>query len=336
MVEHTLEVEKRKTIKVKKVINEILSVQEAKAENIKIDFKKFKKEQYHSFVSEGDISLDDNGKAVYKETRAVRKIEENNDYSFYEIAEIINRYTHLPCLVIDSIISGSGKKRKDFVKEVNESFALVPFVVQEVLKSAYKYEEKTEVVEEELEITKLFPFKINIQQSRNALVVYKETEEESDHISHIGFHINPYPFDSGDEKDLFRYLRDVLDKEETIKDVYFTGARVCTDPSRNDFYFEYWSPEQKRVGRYFPDFLIETSKNHFIVVEAKGGSEQTEYEANKKSYKGKLENLTNEVLAKELGFNDFQSIHKNFEYHIIFNASLQREQVKLYEQLKRL
>ncbi len=165
--------------------------------------------------------------------------------------------------------------------------------------------------------------------------MYKESEEESGHISHIGFHINPYAFDSGEEKDLFRYLRDVLDKEETIKDVYFTGARVCTDPSRNDFYFEYWSPEQKRIGRYFPDFLIETSMDRFIVVEAKGGSEQTEYEANKKSYKGKLENLTNEVLAKEIGFHDFQSINKNFDYHIIFNASLQREQVKLYEQLKR-
>lgn len=75
--------------------------------------------------------------------------------------------------------------------------------------------------------------------------------------------------------------------------------------------------------------------DRFIVVEAKSGSEQTEYEANKKSYKGKLENLTNEVLAKEIGFHDFQSINKNFDYHIIFNASLQREQVKLYEQLKR-
>lgn len=335
MVEHTLEVEKRKTIKVKKIIKEILSVQEAKAENIKIDFKKFKKEQYQSFVSEGGISLGDDGKAVYKETRAVRKIEDKNNYTFYEIAEIINRYTHLPCLVIDSIISGSGKKREDFVKEVNESFALVPFVAQEILKSAYKYEEKTEIVEEELELTKLFPFKISVQQNRNALVVYKEDEAENGKNGRLGFHINPYAFDSGDEKDLFRYLRDVLDKEETIKDVYFTGARVCTDPSRNDFYFEYWSPEQKRVGRYFPDFLIETSKDRFIVVEAKGGSEQTEYEANKKSYKGKLENLTNEVLAKEIGFNDFQSINKNFEYHIIFNASLQREQVKLFEQLKK-
>lgn len=335
MVEHTLEVEKRKTIKVKKVLKEILSVQEENAESIKVDFKKFKPEQYQSFVSEGGIFLGDEGKAGYSEARAVRKIEDKNDFTFYEIAEIINRYTHLPCVVIDSIISGSGKKRDEFVKMTNENFSLIPFVIQEILKSAYKYEEKTETVEEELELTKLFPFKISVQQGRDTLVVYREVEEEMKGKSRIGFHINPYAFDSSDEKDLFRYLRGVLDKEETIKDVYFTGANVCSDPSRNDFYFEYWNPEQKRVARYFPDFLIETSKERFIVIEAKGGSEQADYKANKKSYDGKLENLTNEILAKEIGFNDFQSVNKNFEYHIIFNASLQREQVRLLEELKK-
>lgn len=335
MVEHTLEVEKRKTIKVKKVIKEILAVQEEKADNIKIDFSKFKPEQYQSFISEGGIFLGSEGKAGYSEARAIKKIEDKNDFTFYEIAEIINRHTHLSCVIIDSIISGSGKKRDDFVKMANDNIALIPFVIQEVLKGAYKYEEKTEIVEEELELTKLFPFKISIQQGRNALVVYKEDEAEDGRLGRLGFHINPYAFDSGDEKDLFRYLRDVLDKEETIKDVYFTGARVCADPSRNDFYFEYWSPEQKRMGRYFPDFLIETSKGRFIVIETKDGSEQADYEANKRLYKGKLEDLTNEVLAKEIGFNEFQSVNKNFEYRIIFNASLQREQVKIFEEIKK-
>jgi len=332
MVEHTLEVEKRKTIKVKKVLKEILAVQEANAESIKIDWKKWKPEQYQSFVSEGSIALED-GEAVYKEARAVRKLEDKSDFTFYEVAEIINRYTHLPCLTIESIITGSGKKRDVLVEMINENFALVPFVIQEILKSAYKYEEKTEIIEEEIELTKLFPFKINVQQGRNTLVVYKEAEAEEGRRGRLGFHINPYAFDSGDEKDLFRYLRDVLDKNEMITDVYFTGARVCADPSRTDFYFEYWSPEQKRVARYFPDFLIETTKR-FIVVEAKGSDEKSEYETNKKSYKGKIENLTNEILAKEIGFNEFQSVNKNFEYHIIFDASLQREQLRLLEEIK--
>lgn len=336
MVEHTLEVEKRKTIKVKKVLKEILSVQEANAESIKIDFKKFKPEQYQSFVSEGGISLGDDGKAVYTEARAVRKIEEKADFTFYEIAEIINRATHLPCVLIDSIISGNGKKRDDFVGMINDNPALVPFVIQEILKSAYKYEEKTEIVEEELELTKLFPFKISVQQGRSSLVVYKEDETEEGRGGRLGFNINPYAFDSGDEKDLFRYLRDVLDKQETIKDVYFTGARVCADPSRNDFYFEYRDPQNEhKTARYFPDFLIETSKGRFIVVEAKGGEEQADYEANKKTYNGDAESITNDVLAKEVGFNDFQNINKNFEYHLIFNASLRNEQVRLFEELKK-
>ncbi|KKR73962.1 MAG: Type III restriction protein res subunit, partial [Candidatus Nomurabacteria bacterium GW2011_GWA1_40_8] len=134
MVEHTLEVEKRKTIKVKKVLKEILAVQEANAENIKVDFKKFKPERYQSFVSEGGIFLGDEGNAGYSEVRAVRKIEDKNDFTFYEIVEIINRYTHLSCIVISSIIS-SSKKRDEFVKMTNENFALVPFIVQEILKS---------------------------------------------------------------------------------------------------------------------------------------------------------------------------------------------------------
>lgn len=334
MVEHTLQVEKRKSIKVKKVLKEILAVQEANAESIKIDWKKWKPEQYQSFVSEGSISLSEDGEAVYKEARAVRKLDDTSDFTFYEIAEIINRYTHLPCLTIESIITGSGKKRDAFVEMVNENFALVPFVIQEILRSAYKYGEKTDIVEEEIELTKLFPFKISIQQGRNALVVYKEEEALEGRNGRLGFHINPYAFDSGDEKDLFRYLRNVLDEEEIIKDVYFTGARVCADPSRTDFYFEYWSPEQKRVARYFPDFLIETTKR-FIVVEAKGSDEKSEYETNKRSYKGKIEDLTNEILAKEIGFNEFQSVNKNFEYHIIFDASLQREQLRLLEELKK-
>lgn len=328
MVEYTLEVEKRKTIKVKKVLKEILAVQEANAESIKIDWKKWKPEEYQSFVSEGSISLGEDGEAVYKEARAVRKLDDTSDFTFYEITEIINRYTHLPCLTIDSIITGSGKTRDAFVEMVNEKVGLLPFVIQEILRSAYKYEEQTDIVEEEVELTKLFPFKISVQQGRSTLVVYKEEEALEGRKGRLGFHINPYPFDSGDEKDLFRYLRDVLDKDEAIKDVYFTGARVCADPSRTDFYFEYWSPEQKRVARYFPDFLIETTKR-FIVVEAKGSDEKSEYETNKKLYKGKLENITNEILAKEIGFNEFQSVNKNFEYHIIFDASLQREQLKL-------
>lgn len=333
MVEHELNIEKRRTVKVKKVLKEIVAVQDGKAEDIKIDFKKFKADDYMSYVSEGSIFLGEGGKAGFQEAKAVRRLKEEGDKTFYEIIEIINRYTHLPCLVIESIIEGSGKKRYDLVKTVNENVALILFIIQEILKSAYKYEEKSETVEEELELTKLYPFKISVQQGRNGLVAYREDEERDGRKGRIGFHINPYNFDSGDEKDLFRYLRDVLDTKEAIKDVYFTGG--VTDISHNDFCFEYWSPEKRRIARYFPDFLVETTKGRFLVVEVKHGGEKADYEANKRSYKGTLETVINEVFAKELGFDAFRTVNKNFEYVIKFNASLQQEQVKLFEKINK-
>jgi len=333
LVEHTLKVEKRKIVKVKKVLKEIVAVQNKKAAEIKIDFGKFKPEDYFHFIGEGGILIGEGGKAGYTEAKVTRKIVEKNDLTFYEITEIINRYTHLECAVIEQIIFDGGKDRKAFVKEVNESTALIPFVIREVLENVYRYEEKTEIVEEELELTKLYPFKINIEQRKNKLVVYRESEELEGRKGRLGFHINPYNFDSGDEKDLFRYLREVLDKKEALKDIYFTGG--VHDASHNDFYFEYWSPENQRYARYFPDFLIETTKGRFLVVEVKSGGDKMDYEANKKSYGGTIKTLSNEVFAKEIGFKEFQSVNKNFDYRLIFNASLQQEQIKLFEELEK-
>ena len=329
-VEHTLNVEKRGVVRVKKVLKDIIAIQNGEPSEIKIDFNKFKPEDYQSYVSEGGIFMSD-GVAGYQEAQATRKVYDKNDLTFYEIIGIINRYTHLPCIAIEKVMTGNGKKRDDLTKEVNEHPALIPFVIQNILKNAYQYEQKTETVEEELEFTKQYPFKISIQQGRNKLVVYKENEDDN---GRLGFHINPYNFDSADEKDLFKYLRQVLEPSEAIRDVYFTGG--VSNALHNDFYFEYWSPEKKRIAQYFPDFLIETTGGRFLVIETKAVGEKADYETNKKSYTGELAGITNEVFAKELGFQDFQSVNKNFEYKIIFNALLQQEQIKLFEQIKKL
>ena len=180
----------------------------------------------------------------------------------------------------------------------------------------------------------MYPFKISVEQGTNILVISREQMEEAHGKSRIGFHINPYNFDSTDEKYLFKYLQDVLDKDEAIVDVYFTGG--ATDPTHNDFYFEYYSPDNKRIARYFPDFLVETTKGRFLVVEVKSNREKEGYEKNKQEYKGKVENLFNEVFAKEIGFKEFQQANKNFEYRIIFNASLQKRQQELYERIRSL
>jgi len=331
--EHTLKIEKKKKLKVTKLLKEILAIQNQDLDKIKIDVNNFHPEEYRALVGEGGIFVSE-GQAGYRRAQATRELKENGNLTFYEIVELINRYTHLPCLAVEEVLEKNGLSRKDITDKVNENMAFLPFVINNILANAYQYQEKTETIEEEIELAKLYPFKISIEQGKNILVVYKEQMEEAYGRSRIGFHINPYNFDSTDEKDLFKYLRDVLDKDEAIVDVYFTGG--ATDPTHNDFYFEYYSPENKRVARYFPDFLVETTKGRFLVVEVKSNREKEGYEQNKKEYKGKVENLFNEVFAKEIGFKEFQQANKNFEYRIIFDASLQERQQELLETIRKI
>jgi len=330
-IEHTLKIVKKKKLKVKKVLKEILAVQKKDLKKIKINRKDFKEEEYLPFVAEGGIFLDESKRAGYKEATVRKKVKETGDLTYYEVIEGINRYTHLPCLAVKEILENNDLKKDEVVKRVNKTPAFLMFLVQSILADAYEYKEKIETIEEELELAKLYPFKISVEQKRNILVVYKEQMDEEQGKSKIGFHINPYNFDSGDEKSLFKFLRDVLDKEESVVDAYFTGG--ATDPTHNDFYFEYYSPEHKRIARYFPDFLIETNKGRYLVVEVKASKEKETYEKNRELYKGKTEDLFDEVFAKEIGFREFQQENKNFEYRIIFDASLQKRQQELLEML---
>ena len=331
--EHTLIVEKKKRLIVKKILKEIVSISEAKPENISLNLKQFKPDEA-VVVTEGGIELSQSGVARYLEARSVVKtIEEKGGFTYYEIVEIINRDTHLPCSFIERVFEANKLERKDLVKKINDNPKLLAFLSQSILAQVYQYEEKQEIVEEEIELTKSDTFRLNVQKNREPLVVYREKAEEGWGESRIGFHINPYNFDSGDEKDLFKHLYQVLDDDEAVTDAYFTGG--LTHESQNDFYIEYWSPEHQRMAKYFPDFLIETTKGRYLVVEVKNPAQKQDYEANKVAYKGSLGDVTNEVFAKELGFQDFQKINDNFAYHLIFGGGLQQQQGKVMEALKK-
>jgi len=149
--------------------------------------------------------------------------------------------------------------------------------------------------------------------------------------SRLGFHIDPYAFDSKDELELFNFLQAQLEPNEYVVDIYFTGN--INDHTHTDFYFEYFNPSKEQMARYFPDFLIETSKNRYVVLEVKSDKERTTYEANKKQYESGKQELFDEVFSKEVGFRDFQTLNKNFDYHIVFDARLQQKQKELIGKL---
>ncbi len=328
-IPHTLVVEKKKKLTVKKSLTEIISAEKADVKDIKIDWKNFEEGKYISYLEESGILLNPTQIAEYKKGISKKRLEIKANLTFYEIVELINRNTLLPCLEIEAILTQSLLKN-EVVESINKNLELLPFIIENILKNAFKYEERTTIFEEELELTKQYPFKLNVSQDLNELVVYKENEGEG----RIGFHINPYNFDSRDEKELFSHLRKTLDKDEAIVDVFFTGG--VTDSTHNDFYFEYFSPKEQRIAKYFPDFLVETSKGRFLVIEVKSNRDKLTYEKNKQEYKGKREDIFDEVFAKELGFKQFEEINKNFEYKIIFDAGLQAQQIRLNEEISKI
>lgn len=333
--EFEIMVEKKKTIKVKKLLRDITASIVKDPKSIKIDTAKYKAEKYEHYILGSELVMDASGKAVLKhDTLGSKKISEDTTLTYYEIIELINRYTHLPCLAIGEMMENGGFSHSELADKVNTSAGFLPFLIQSILENVYEYTETEAVLEEEIELTKEYPFKMSREEGKKALVVFKEREEADGATSRIGFHINPYNFDSSDERDLFRQFRQLLQDNETIKDVYFTGG-VITD-AHNDFYVEYWNPAEQRISKYFPDFLLETDKGRFLVVEVKSGSEKTEYEANKKRYDGTNQSLFNEVYAKELGFLDFQKVNKEFDYRVIFDAHLQERQRELFEVIKSL
>ncbi len=327
-IEHTLVVEKKKKVKVNKKLKEIVSATSKDIDNLKIDWKSFSSQDYLPYIAESDILLNSEQKAEYTQKLAREELTVKGTLTFYDIVEIVNRYTLLSCLVIEDILL-NGYSKDEITQRINHNLSNLTFAIEQILTSAYKYEEKETVIEEELELTKQYPFKISVAQNKNDLVVYKTNVAEG----RLGFHINPYNFDSKDEKGLFAYLREVLDEDEAIVDIYFTGG--VTDSVHNDFYFEYFSPTANKIARYFPDFLIETTKNRFLVVEVKTNQEKTNYEQNKKTYKSQNDDIFNEVFAKEIGFRNFQEVNKNFEYHIIFDAGLQQQQMQLSQEIHR-
>ncbi|SRR5258708_6230595 len=326
-IEHTLMVEKKKKITVKKKLREIISATNKNINNLTVSWESFNSDIYLPYIAESGIILNANQKAEYQQKALKQKLKTKNNFTFYEIIAIINRYTLLPCLTLETILL-HGQTKKDLTDKINSNLGYISFLTEYILKHAYMYEEKIEIVEEILELTKQYPFKISVAQNKNDLVVYKKDAK----AECLGFHINPYNFDSKDEKGLFASLREVLQEDEAIEDIYFTGG--VPDSVHNDFYFEYYSPFHNRIARYFPDFLIETSKGRFLVIEVKSNAERLDYEQNKKTYKGKRDDIFNEVFAKEVGFKEFQEENKNFDYHIIFDAGLQAQQQELYKQIK--
>ena len=336
-VQVDLVIEKKRTVEIKRKLVEILSSSDIEPNKIKIDIKKTPAKKEIPLIQEREISLSDDGRAIYRDPTSVKseavEVQERS-FGYYDIVALIQQKTHLSFNSINQILIANKITRDALVKAVEKNYLVVHGVVSQILTQAISYEQKETIKTETLELTKAFPFKINVKRDLHetdtdafarSLVVYREREEANGNKSQFGFHVNPYNFDSNDELEIFKYLRQGLKDNEAVSDVYFTGG--ITNEKHNEFFFEYWNPAEERLSKYFPDFLVETSTGRYLVLEVKDDRAETKlaYSSDKERFsKGKItkEQFSSLVYAKEVGFDEFQALNENFEYHIVFNGTI--------------
>lgn len=134
----------------------------------------------------------------------------------------------------------------------------------------------------------------------------------------LGFHYDPYNFDSSPEMSFFEQaLRELKLRAEEVEDIYFTGA--LTDPAKTDFYVEY-KDDKGKWRRYTPDFLIRKKPpaggspgtGKVIIVEVKSERERGHSVDGEKGRKAialrNLENLNPDRLRYEMIFTDSDTV----------------------------
>jgi hypothetical protein len=347
-VQIDLIVNKRTKVKIKRNMTDIIASNVTSPENIVLSFDKISVSSTPHIIQEREVVLIE-GKAVYRDPKTIHSEDKQThprQFSYYDVISIIQQKTHFSFTEINKVFTANNISRKKLTEEIEKNYLMIYSLANQILEQAIRYERKITEIEQEVELTKSFPYKITVKKDKDetdevafskSLLIYREQEEDEGRTSRLGFHINPYNFDSQDELEMFRYLRRNLDDGEEVNDVYFTGG-VHTE-KHNEFFFEYWDPSEKRVSKYFPDFLIETSLGRYLVLEIKGDNEEHAYNSDKIRYidgKIKTDEIVSLPYAKELGFEEFKKLNKNFEYHIIFNGKVLSHQQKTLEYISSL
>lgn len=194
----------------------------------------------------------------------------------YSLAVDIADNYRLNCIDILSLL-------KAHLKENLIPISLAKKIKATIEEQISQYEVKEEIVEQALALLKLDSFKkdengnfyteIKINKTRfKELLLYWENAGQPN----LGFHYNPYNFDSKPEMEFFENLLFMLEENpDDIEDIYFTGAINSKD--KTEFIFEYKGADGK-WHNYTPDFLIRKKNGKIIIVEIKGEPYRNEEE----------------------------------------------------------
>lgn len=338
----TCTVLKKKSIEVNKRIKEITAMQQTDYKDIVINEEWYKHKEIYLHKTSIKTSEDWTAQIVQgvKDMEAINTSLINKQYSWYEILRYIQRHTHIGFDTLKQILYNNGYSKEVITTKVSSNNKLLDYIIDEICRQYYSYNEQETEIKEELQIVKIewtYTFEVDTHKlnKQPKLVVYKEDCEQS----RLGFHINPYNFDSTDELELLKFIRSKLDKDDYIEDIYFTWSGT---EKTSDFFFEYsiYKDWYHSIKKYFPDLLVEIKKPEwamkYLVIEVKWSDEESDYYQAKQIYDNWDRRISNYVFAKKIWFREFCEWNKQFEYKLVFNATLPSKQHETLQKVKEM
>ena len=196
-------------------------------------------------------------------TEDMTEYKERRDFSQLTLCAEIARYLNRSPLEIEDILTNTHEGMDEILRNVNEfNELLYDWIIPRLFNALYDLKEYEHHEPEEIELVKA-PEEGYYKVRANPELVVKDDTPEGRNYQHKSFHLDTYAFDSQPECTLFWSLL----TEGKVKEVYFTGMLTH---GQSDFYIQYIDPESHTVRRYYPDFLMQTDDNSWVIVEVKG------------------------------------------------------------------
>lgn len=166
-VQVDLIVEKRHTVKIKRKLTEILSSQKVSPEKIVIDLKKVPEKKLIPIIQGREITLNDEGKAVYNDPVA-RTSEDTQEevrvFGYYDVIALIQNKTHFSYAEINKVLEANSITKDKLTKAVEKNYLSIYSIADQILSQSIKYTKEVTEIEQEVELTKAFPFKITVKK----------------------------------------------------------------------------------------------------------------------------------------------------------------------------
>jgi hypothetical protein len=190
-------------------------------------------------------------------------------FSAYTLIAEIARYFNngeVSCLTIKKILETSQDGMDKILSTVNRyNDILYDVIIPIIYKNLYDVTSTDSSEPEELELVRVNGTPENtvfVRKCDPKLMLSMQNTSLRD-VVEKSFNLDTYCFDSKPEIEFFK--KSIYD--DNIEKIYFTGMLTHGE---SDFYINYIDPESHMVRNYYPDFLIKTMDNKWLIIEIKG------------------------------------------------------------------